>query len=401
MKYRKITNGFDVLSKICAVMIAPALLFSTAATVILFPLVVIFNLAAGNIREKFDIVRHNPVVWVFLAFCIMFLVGAIYSTAPWTDILLIWRKYSKFLFGILLLPLFTDKRWRTYAINAFLVAIFLLVVASYSREFGLLKSVAHGAAEVFKPSIEFNFLLAFAAYLCLFKIACGSCYRYRLVWIIFLGLIVYTVLFRSYGRSGYFVFIGLITLFFVQKMRWRGLIIAGMSAMLLVALAYTFSPVFKSRMVMVWHEIKTYNQQDLTSVGARITFAKNSINLIKHRPTFGFGTGSFITEYAAISPVPSTLTHNPHNEYLYITVQFGVLGLTVLLLFFGVPLWYSRLLPDEEKYVARGVITGIMLGCFANSWLLDITEGSFYAYFIPLAFAALTARAMREKTLTS
>ncbi|HBC71838.1 MAG TPA: hypothetical protein DCZ38_03560 [Coxiellaceae bacterium] len=418
MNYKKITNALELTSKACAVMTAPAIVLSTAATVVLFPLTIALNLAAGNLREKFNLIIRNPVALVFLLFCALFLFGALYSTAPWQpDILLTLRKYDKFLFAVLFFPLFTEERWRNYAINAFMIAILALLIASYFKvnlyywsagsaqvfnpgimfdfliSFGASGGSHDGSTwiiEIFKPSIEFNFLMSFAAYLCLFKIT--SIGRYRLMWIIFLISIVYTVLFRSIGRSGYFVFGGLMILFFVQKFRWRGLFLAIIGVALLFGLAFNFSSTFKQRVNAIFSDVKEYHKNDMTSVGLRMTFVKNSIGLIKKHPMFGAGTGSFAKEYAAIEPTPSVLANNPHNEYAYITVQFGILGLVIILLFFGVPIWYSQYLPEEQKYLARGVILGIMLGSLANSWLLDVTSGHLYAYFIALAFAALPDR---------
>jgi O-antigen ligase len=314
----------------------------------------------------------------------LFLVGAFYSTAAWPDVLLMFRKYDKFLFAVFFIPLFIEERWRNYAVNAFLAAIFVMFVASYLRVYGWLHYGAQaGVVEVFRNSIQFNFLMAFAAYLCLYKVAIGQ--RYRWLWITFLLFIVYTILFRSIGRSGYFVFAGLMGLFFFQKLRWRGLLAAIISMAILFSLAFAFSPTFKDRIKEVVSDVKVYRQNDNTSVGLRMSFVKNSVKLIKAHPVFGTGTGSFVHEYAVTNHSP---VHNPHNEYVYLTVQFGALGLVMLLLLFGIPFWYSRFLPEECKYIARGAVVGIMLGCLANSWLLDTTQGHFYAYFIALAFSA-------------
>jgi O-antigen ligase len=384
-----ITSKLTLASKVCGVMTAAALVLSTAATVTLAPLTTFLCLVAGNLREKCGLIIRNPVAQMYLLFYAMFLLGVIYSTAPTSDILLVLRKYSKFLFTLMLFPLFVEEKWRKYAINSFLAAILIMLFASYLRVFGWLHWwVANGVVEVFKDSIQFNFLMAFAAYLCLLKITTGRSYCF--FWGIFLALIVYTVLFRSEGRSGYFVFSGLMVLFFVQRFRWRGFIIAATSMILLIGLALAFSPTFKGRIDNVFSDIKAYrNNNELTSVGLRLAFVKNSLGLIKKHPVLGTGTGSYAKEYSQIKPTPLDIRPNPHNEYIYITVQFGVIGLMVLLLFFAVPLWYSRFLPENEKYIARGIIVSIMLGSLANSWLLDVTQGYCYAYFIALAFAAL------------
>lgn len=387
MNYRKITKAFDTTSKVCAVAAAPAIVLSTAATVVLFPLTVFFSLVAGNLREKFNLIVRNPVTLTFLLFYALFLIGVTYSTAPWSDILVALRKYDKFLFAVMFLPLFVEEKWRNYAINAFLVAILVLLIASYLRGFGLLHYGATGTAGVFKKSIEFNFLLAFGGYLSLFKFISTS--RCRWAWLIFFALIAHTVLFRSMGRSGYAIFAALITMFFLQRFHWKGLLIAAIGVALLFSSAYIFAPTFKNRINYAIKDIRTYNQNDNTSVGFRITFVKNSLKLIKSHPIIGTGTGSYAKEYKNIESRYPGFTRNPHNEYMHIMVQFGFVGLIILLMLFGVPLWHARFLPEQSKYIVYGVVLSIMLGSLANSWLLDVTQGHFYAYFIALAFASL------------
>ena len=269
----KVKNIFAIASKICVVMIAAAIVLSTAATNILFITTIIFSLAAGNWQSKFKQIIDNPISIIFLLFYALFLFGTLYSTAPWPNVLLMLRKYDKFLLAVLFLPLFAEERWRNYAINAFLAAILVMLVMAYLKYFGWLSYIVNkGSIEVFKNSIEFNFLMAFAAYLCLFRVTVE--HRYRWLWAIFLLLIVYTMFFRSGGRSGYFVFLGLISLFFFQKLSGRGLFLATVSVLLLFGLAFTFSPVFKERMSIAFNEVKTYHQNDNTSVGLRMSFVE-------------------------------------------------------------------------------------------------------------------------------
>ena len=101
MNCEKTTSTFELASKVCAVMTAAAIVLSTTATGVLFPAIVLFGLAAGNWRMKFKQIILNPVAIVFLLFYALFLVGAFYSTAAWPDMLLMFRKYDKFLFAVL------------------------------------------------------------------------------------------------------------------------------------------------------------------------------------------------------------------------------------------------------------------------------------------------------------
>jgi O-antigen ligase len=191
------------------------------------------------------------------------------------------------------------------------------------------------------------------------------------------------------GRSGYVVFMALIALFCVQKMRLKGLLIASLSLVVLVGSALLFSGVFKARVNQAITEFKTYHATSQTSVGLRMGFVKNSLQLIKAHPIIGTGTGSFTTEYNQLNLPPELQIRNPHNEYLHIGVQFGIIGIVLLLTLFGMQLWFSRRLADPWQSIAQAVIVAIMVGSCANSWLLDMTAGHFYAYFIALTFASL------------
>ena len=241
----------------------------------------------------------------------------------------------------------------------------------------------NGTVEVFRQSIEFNFLMALAAYLCLFKITNNR--RYRWLWLGFFLAIIYTIFCRSIGRSGYFVVASLSGLFCFQKLQWRGLLISMLGVVMIFAAAFMFSTTFKTRINAIFDNVKVYQQNINTSVGLRISFVENSLKLIKKHPIVGTGTGSFAREYTTVGPI---LTKNPHNEYCFIAVQFGLIGFMVLLLLFGIPAWCGRFLPEEPKFIAYGTVLALALGCLANSWLLDTVPGHFYAYFIALAYAA-------------
>ncbi len=404
INYQSAANTLGVASKVCAVMLGAAIVLSTAAATVLFYTTLLLVLLSGNLREKFIFMISNPVFWVMFLLFLMFLVGGAYSTASIVDVLMILRKYSKFLLATMLLPLFTEEKWRSTAVFSYLLGVLAMLICSYLRIYGYLSwGVIGGTVEMFKISMVFNFLLAFGAYLCLIQITSTTNKWQRFGWFIFFILLTHTVLFRSIGRSGYFVFTGLMLLFFIQKFRWRGIFVAIISVTLLVSLAFAFSDTFKARMMAAINDISTYHQNNDTSVGLRMAFVQNSLVLIKASPFFGTGSGSYVKEYNAIRKaaaeinIPGVVQHphdysNPHNEYVFFMVQFGVLGLVVLLLFFAVPLWYSRFLPDKEKYIARGIIISVMIGSFANCWLYDVTVRYCYAYFVVIPLATLPMR---------
>jgi O-antigen ligase len=105
----------------------------------------------------------------------------------------------------------------------------------------------------------------------------------------------------------------------------------------------------------------------------------------------GHGTGSFTRAYAEKTKGQQALpTRNPHNEYLLIMVQLGLVGLAVLLYLFWTQ-WRlaPRLATPLEWHLARGLVLAMAVGCLFNSWLLDHTEGLLYAWLTGLLLAGL------------
>lgn len=382
----------ELLSRLCAIGIAFALPISTTMTDILFVAAVALTILAGSWQEKLHIIIHTRIIFVFLLFFLMFVIGTVYSVAPHHQALDMASKYDKFLLGAFLTPLFVDVRWRRYAIYAFALAMIVTLILSYIKfMIGFSWKFDFGAASVFKDHIQTNFLMAFMAYLTAWFAVNKP--RYRWFCVLLILALVINILFLSQGRSGYFVFVALMALLLWQTLRWRGLLYALIGSLILIIAAYSFSPSFKQRINEITSDMQLYHQGNPdSSVGRRMSYTHNSLKLVAQHPIIGTGTGSFAHDYANIKPTPAILTVNPHNEYLNITVQFGLIGLALLIFMFYVHAADSRKLPQDMRWLTQAVLLSIALGSFANSWLMDTTEGHFYTFFVALTFASLWQR---------
>ncbi len=379
----------ELLSRLCAVGIAFSLPISTTMTDVFFVAAVVLNLLAGNWREKIHVVTHTRITLIFLLFFLMFIIGTTYSVVSFHEAFGMASKYDKFLWGALLIPLFLEARWRRYAIYAFALAMIITLVLSYIK-FVIRFSwkLDFGAASVFKDHIQTNFLMAFMTYLTAWFAVNNPRYRWPCV-VLIIALAINT-LFMSQGRSGYFIFVALMALLLWQTLRWRGVFYAIIGAIILVSAAYTFSSSFKGRINEIASDIKLYQQGNpYSSVGRRMSYSHHSLDLVKQHPIIGTGTGSFAYDYANIKPTPEILTVNPHNEYLNIGVQFGLIGIALLLFMFYVHWSDSRKLPQDMRWLTQAVLVAIAFGSLANSWLMDTTEGHFYTFFVALTFASL------------
>ncbi len=381
----------DLFSKCCVVFLAFAIPVSTFAThITLFALIVSWFLA-GNLETKVKRISSHPVVKAMVALFVVFLVGAFYSPAPTSDIIQLLNKIAKLLYLPFVLSVMTEEKWRRRTLRAFLGAIVLTFALAVLKVYGGLPVTNNFTlACVFKDHIYTNLMMAFASFMVghylwrttnkMQRFALGS---------LLLGLFFY-VLCMSEGRSGHMIFLALWVLFCFQKFSSKRLWIVGLGSVFLGVIALEYSPMLQYRFFSIVEEFWRYQTSHfLTSVGQRLEFLNHTLQLVKEHPWVGYGTGSFAIVYHSYADLHHIVaTDNPHNEYLNVLIQVGGLGLLVFLSLFVIIFKSSRELPEPEKWFVQGLIVAMMLGCVANSWLMDFTSGYFFVVLLAVCLAA-------------
>jgi O-antigen ligase len=379
-------------SQWCAIALAFAIPISTTLMDALFILTVVLVLASGQLGHKFAMLKANPVAVSSILYFAIFLLGLSYTTATMFEGGKVIIKYSKFLFLPVLLLIFTDVSCQRKAINAFLAAVALTLLLSDLKGMGLIHFNPQYGPGVFKDHIQTSFIMAFAGFLCVVRAYFNP--KHRLYYVIFTLLIMLYLFTYNDGRSGQLMFILLLAFAFFKQFSWRVGVLGIVALCAIIGLAFKFSPVFHDKMLETYQEASQYlkaehpNQKQWnTSIGLRMVFVHNSLELIKRHPFLGTGTGSFDKEYQQLTK--NNLIQQPHNEYLWMGVQFGAMGIAglVLLLF---SLWrFSHRLSLENGLLAQGLVLLFTVGCFTNSWLLDTTESHLFIFFTALLYAAL------------
>jgi len=83
-----------------------------------------------------------------------------------------------------------------------------------------------------------------------------------------------------------------------------------------------------------WIElIKSKEPQYETSIGKRYIYFKHAISIFKQKPIFGFGSHQFKKLYIKNYPDFDPINH-PHNNFLFILCELGLIGLLLLLKIF-------------------------------------------------------------------
>lgn len=387
----------DPLSKFLAVALVFLIPLSTTLTYILLLCIMLAVYGTGRWKEHLKLSVFHPVGFASLGLFLFFCIGVCYASAPIRDSLQMLGKMSKFLFVLLLIPLFVEEKWRRAAIWAFIAAMVITLIASTLKTYNLLgmsliSKRYHNC--VFKHHIDTSLLMSMAAFF-LGHLLFTEVHRYIKVGILILllSMTVY-VFWVNQGRTGYIVFSSLWLLWIYQRLSFKKALMA-MTALFLILMAAYFAPSgLQKRLSSIKTELKLYQKGvNEYSAGMRLEYLHSSLHLIRQKPWVGYGTGGFNSAYSNYAKDHGQLAaKNPHNEYINIWVQWGLVGLLVFMSFIGLVCKTIFSLPTHEKYLAQGVLLGILVGSFLNSFFMDFTPGYFFVTFISIMTAAFISR---------
>lgn len=395
---RRTADASGRVAQWAAVALGVSIPISVALDNVLLAVILAIWLLGGHYAAKLSAVRRNLVAAAALALFGVLAIGLTYGSRFPGDGLRYLSKYSHLLFVAVLLPCFAGKALRQRALAAYAAAILATLVISYGFYFALIPANRLLAGwplnpVAFKFSITHNILVGFGAFLFAQQALNAASVLRRWAYVLLALLALYNVVFVVKGRTGYLVVAALVTYLCIQMAGRKGLAVAAVVLMTLFTAAYFASETFHvrvaeaTRQVLHWHPGKPSD----TSIGERLEFYRNSIAIIREHPVFGVGTGGFPRAYAQkVKGTGMIETANPHNEYLLITTQVGIVGLTLLLALFFVQWRFAAYLATPlERHLARGLVLTMMVGCLFNSLLLDHTEGLLYAWMSGLLFAGL------------
>jgi O-antigen ligase len=314
-----------------------ALPFSVAVDGILAGLIAVLWLVGGHEREAWQKLRGNRVAWAVGAFYLLHVVGMM-----WTEDIAIGVRTLKKEALLLYLPVFmlvARYEHRRYYVFAFLAAMAVQVGLSYAIWFRLIApfNIATQADPVpFMGHITYNPFLAiaiyFLLYFILFERSPGKAAKVAVALMVVPASIN---MFITQGRSGqlvYFVMLAMVVFQYYERYFFRALLVSVVAVSSTFAIMYQSNESFRGRMDQAIWDVRHRDTVTWSAVGARISFARNSFEILKRNPLIGVGTGDFNREYEKVDAQTTRLgaTTNPHNMYSLEAVQFGILGLLSL-----------------------------------------------------------------------
>ena len=200
------------------------------------------------------------------------------------------------------------------------------------------------------------------------------------------------IVFVALGRTSIVIIAVLFGLLGVRHFQRRALVIFAAAGIVIATAAWTTSPYLRDRVTHIVAELDpAHANLNETSSGIRVGVWKMSMTVIGEAPLFGHGTGSlavmFARTAAATPGLPAGAT-NPHNQYFAVAIQFGLVGVFVLLAMWAVQL-RMFLLPGTAGFIGLSLVLENAVASLFNSHLSDFSHGWLYVFGLGIAGGAV------------
>jgi O-antigen ligase len=366
---------------------------STAAT----NLAMFFTLAAwlfsGGLFVRWILIKNNTFVHATILIFFLLVLGSFYSTGILEDILYQLGKYAKILFILPAITLVQDEKWKKRGINVFCISMLITLILSIVSSIwplSFVKGTAGGASInhfVFRDYIAQNLMMSFFVLIMFVRAIFSESNKLKILYTV-IGLVaIYDILFLVLGRTGYISLALnlLVFMFFLRAWREKILALSIFSAIIIVTIVYSAS--FNSRINIALDEYKNHHTNDQSSVGQRIEFLNKSIELIKERPWAGFGTGAQRKELCRVANSADWCNVgqiHPHNQFMAIGIQLGVIGIGAYMFFMAAGIWQARLQRRDYKILGVGLVATLFVDSLFNAPLTLIAEAAIFILLFPI-----------------
>lgn len=372
---------------ICAAIAAP---ISTAATTIASYTLLAFWLISGQAISSLKRAWQQPFGKIIVLFCLWLTIGMFYAETDWDTRLTTLSSWKKLFFAFLLLGIFYPREWQKRFVQIYVIVMSIAAViafALWSLDLNVRPS-NNGGPGIFMTNYSTQSTAFIAALLCCIFLLRESQSRVQKYY--FWGaipLFLFNIFFISIARSAYLALPVAVAFAVGSIYGFRRLPqITAVVAIVLLIFGLT-SNTLQERIKLALDEQAHYQiSTSLTSVGVRLVFYKNTLELIQQKPWLGYGTSSFESVYSAHAASKSKDwrgegTTDPHNQYLFVWTENGLVG---LLLFFAYIYIGIRQGIINKPYgsVGASFLIALATSSLFNSHFKTFAEGYLLAFFL-------------------
>ncbi|HXF87623.1 MAG TPA: O-antigen ligase family protein [Xanthobacteraceae bacterium] len=352
-----------------------ALMISTSAAVALEVVIYILFVVSASLRSRLLRALRRPESIALLVFGGMLALGMLYGDAPWEVRLRTLAGWRKLLLFPMAVAVFADEAGRRIFLRVLVGFCIVVVLLSFFLDsLGVAITPRLSAGVVVHNYIAQGMLLTIGA-----AIAAAALLRPQAfsgdpllgnrpamgaALLAFLTNIAFVLL----GRSGYLAVLVAMALVVatLAPVALRLRIAAAIGVLAVIAMMIAVSERARTRIALALEEISiAETAPQVTSVGVRFVMWQNTLSIIAKNPVFGVGTGSFEEGYrrevAGRTSPNQAPTDDPHNQFLRILAEQGLLGLAA----FGAFIVLCLAVPAPTPY--RQLAAAVLLAWCATS----------------------------------
>ncbi len=380
--------------------------FSTAMTSVFCAVLLFSWLSSGTILSHFEYCLMSPIGKTLIIFFVFLSIGCGYGSVSWSERLDSLWSWRKIFYVLILLPIFADELWKKRFIISFLGFSVLGLLVSYLSWSGLIGIKIENTPGVVLQNWASQGMIFSIAILISYFLAFSENEKYK-KYFLFLGILfLLNIIFITPGRSGYIALLMVFLTIGVSKFSLRKLPYIFIIMCLISIVAFFASSTMKDKIILGWTQAQQFSQDKsppLNSITFRLTAYENTLEIIKRNSILGYGTGSFETVYA--EHVQSKYqdwrnlgTSDPHNQYLFILTENGVIGFIIFFSFLLSP-WFIRIKKDQYFFIGIGVLATWMVSSLFSSHFRTFPEGHLVGLFLGAMFSTRYFRPANEGTM--
>jgi len=391
----KNTNITTVINYM-AIVYAFVLPISRAGVSLFSILFVVLWIYEGNFKQKWVLIKNNKVLLSFLLF-IFFSALSILWTENMNDAKRPLRMLTYF-FTLYVIATSLKKEYLHHIITAFLLGMFISEVISYGVyfEWWQFKNATPLNPSPFMYHIDYSVFLAFTSILLLNRIFSKRYTTQEKIVLLIFFCTVTGNLFIGVGRTGQLAFLGGIIVMSILhfKLSYKSIISSLLLITVIFTLAYNVSDNFNRRVHQALGDINKIQNMDFkSSWGIRAAFWLTTFEIVKENPFIGVGIGDYMQEtkkeIEKVKYDPAKFdkefmsTNTPHNQFLLIVLQSGLIGL-FLFLYFIYALLTLPIEDPEWKELSIIFVTIFSISCIADTFFMHQFTVALFAFFIGL-----------------
>lgn len=351
------------------------------ALVVLFEFILcILFLAYGPLRREFLSAIKDPRVFMIMIFWLWVAIAGFWGVAEIGERVDEWLSWRKLLLVPFCFVLFRDTSVKRALMLTLIVACTPYMIFSWLGSLELVtldRQPQHFLENHSTQGIMFATATFFA---CMILLEWDLRWHHRLI-LAFLSLgFVSNIFIVLTGNSSYLALLAAVFVL-AHRVSARSLLGAGAVGLTVLALLFVFENPRTQILKAYGDAVEAKNPDaELSSLGIRVIMWENTVKMISERPMLGTGSGSFKYGYAEqvkdIEGWRGKASDNPHQQYLHIAAEQGLIG---LILFIGalvvwlVPLRWSSI--SSFQYCALAILLGCFLNSFFNGHFSSFVEG--------------------------